>query len=119
MLKDFLDKIKIGDKVIVSNRYYEKILQVSRLTKTMIILSDGSRYGKDGWPVGQHDAWSSLHLIEATPENLLAFYKKFYKNRIKEMVSNDVLEHFTINELKSFYDLLNSKKDLKIKLDKH
>ena len=87
MDKAFLENLSPGDRVIVSSGGVlrpEKVGRVDRLTKTQIILADGSRFRKsDGWQSG--DGWSRSYLREASEETIkeiaaLARRRKLLRN---------------------------------------
>ena len=71
-MKDWLGKLKAGDKVIEeSGQYSKKVATVTRTTKTLILIGNKEiRYRReDGWLSGG-DAWSRRHITEATEEKI-------------------------------------------------
>lgn len=108
MEKNFLTDIKVGDKVLISSRYTLVLRKVNKITKTMIVLDGGMRFRKDGWLVGDN-TWSTTHLIECTDENMKIYYRQFHTREIETMVANHVLEHLSIDELRTISTMLREK----------
>ena len=68
--QEWLDSLKPGDRVIISGRWQDGISTVDRLTKTQILLKNGSRYRKkDGGLVGA-DSYNSSQLYSPSEKRV-------------------------------------------------
>jgi hypothetical protein len=68
MIND-LEDVKEGDILgIYGFNSLSYTVKVARVTKTLIILDNGSRYRKDGYEVGTESYWSVARLVKITPE---------------------------------------------------
>lgn len=76
-IHDWLNDLKVGDKVFAGSRFSSRLLEIERLTKTQIILKGGhGKYRKfDGYQVGSGSVWNMSSLRQATPE-LIAEFKR-------------------------------------------
>lgn len=98
---------KVGDLVVVSSRWSEKVLKVEKITPTGRIKVGGSYYTKDGSMIGG-DAWDRSRIIPATEEMIDSIEKKRYMNLTlkrmhdfkKELSHDDAL---SINKILSNY----------------
>jgi hypothetical protein len=69
----WLNELKVGDEVAIagsgmSGREY-RLRKVARLTKTVIILDDDSRYNRaTGWTKSGSSSWSRTWIVPVTPE---------------------------------------------------
>ena len=68
MQKDFSD-LKVGDQVIVWNRYRRCVSKVDGVTPTGLIRVDGELFKPNGSRRGG-DSWSRSYLERATPEEV-------------------------------------------------
>ena len=80
--------LKIGGKVIITTRDYRIVGEVSKLTKTMIVVKWGkegkSRFNRQsGYSVGT-DIWDSQNIEEAIPEVIIEVKEE---NRKKHLVN--------------------------------
>lgn len=66
---DNMEHITPGDQVIVGNLLNDRLATVDRVTKTQIILADGSRYRRaDGFAVGGN-SFDRTYIREATDQD--------------------------------------------------
>ena len=65
-METWLANLKVGDRVIVAG-VEDYVTTVDRLTKTLIILKNKTRFNKDGHPPG---SWSRTYLEEPTEERV-------------------------------------------------
>ena len=64
-----VEHLKPGDQVISGSRNHDQLSTVERVTKTQVILPDGSRYRRlDGGLVGGN-AWNFSYIRDATDED--------------------------------------------------
>ena len=66
-------EFNVGDQVaVVSHGNNPMLRKVERITKTMVILDSGSRWRKDGTPVGEHDPWRPKRIRHWSDEDARA-----------------------------------------------
>lgn len=106
MSNEFLNDLKVTDKVGVYSMYNLGIATVFRVTKTMIITKNDGRYKKDNGRLVGGDSWSMTRLTELTPEFLEAFYTQQFLRRIRHAISNDKLKELNSKELEVIYKLI-------------
>lgn len=108
-MKDFLTKLKVGDKVIVDGRYHQKVVKVIRMTQTQIIVEGGSKFRKnDGWAVGC-DTFCSACLREGTPEEIHKIVQQNRRSRTKALIENDILNLCNDDEVLTIWNIVKSK----------
>lgn len=77
---DNMEHITPGDQVVVGTRLNDRLATVERVTKTQIILPDGSRYRRtDGNAVGRNE-FNINYIREATEDDLARIT---YRNAVK------------------------------------
>jgi len=106
--REWLGKLKVGDKVIWSNRYHQYVKLVDRITKTQIIIAGnvGGRFRKsDGDLIGDTSIWSSTHIEEATPGRIEAILNEERRERYLSIINNCDFELKTDSELSAISDL--------------
>ena len=83
-MKSWLEKLKVGDKVIISKSYQpERIGIVDRFTKTLIVLKSGSRFNRyTGEELG--DTHFRMRLSEGLPHRVV----KVELETIKRILGN-------------------------------
>ena len=80
---DWLSELKVGDRVIVSsNRNYDYLKKVKRLTKTVIVLDNNMRYNRSTGGGKGEDAWSMTSLMEANPTNITILKEVIEKRKL-------------------------------------
>lgn len=95
--KEWLASLKVGDKVAISIRNGYRIGEVSRLTKTQIVLKDGNKFNREsGYLVGRNACNQPVYIQSITDEILKEWrrnwlLKEFYNYDIKQ-ISNENLE---------------------------
>jgi hypothetical protein len=66
-MSEWLDKLKVGDEVVVSSGYYGfRLDKVSRLTKTWIIISNQSFWRNNGYQVKSSTDYMRTRITEPT-----------------------------------------------------
>jgi hypothetical protein len=63
----WIEKIKVGDTVVISSRYWRKIAKVDRITDAGNIVVGNRLFNKNGIERGC-DTWNIVSLQEYTPE---------------------------------------------------
>lgn len=101
MNENWLNTLKVGDKVIVSSSFVESIDVVERLTKTQILLKNTyKKYRRNSGVEISGDKWNFTRLYEATEEAVNKIREKNKRkiliNRINSLnlylLTTDVLE---------------------------
>jgi hypothetical protein len=67
---EWLQGLKPGDEVIVSNRWGKRIEKVERTTPTQIILPRNTRYHKSNGREMASRSWDKTRLQQPTPEDV-------------------------------------------------
>jgi 16S rRNA G1207 methylase RsmC len=65
--RDFLQKLKVGDEVIVEGRYDRSVQKIEKVTENFLII-DGTKYRKQGGMMTGANSFHYSFLNEATPE---------------------------------------------------
>lgn len=90
-MSEWLDNLKVGDKVVVYERRPVALTTVKRLTKTLIFTERGSKYRrKDGHAPGE---WSTSSIHEPTQEAIDA--KRYMIRRSRPASRGAASLHFT------------------------
>ena len=95
MNSDWLQNLKVGDKVIVQHRGLgegKSLLVVSNITKNFIVVN-GRKFRK-GSGYGTGDGYHHPYLIETTSEAMAAFeeerYRAVFQNKLSHLSWDDV-----------------------------
>lgn len=103
------EDLQVGDKVIVQGggyQNYQAVSKIDRLTKTQIVLKDGSKYGrKHGHRVGTSD-WRSPHLIMYTEERAAEIRRVKLVGAILDKVNKKNLSSMDIGQLSKIWETL-------------
>lgn len=116
MYNEFLKNLKIGDKVIIQTTHRSEVVNVSRITKTKIIVLIKSiegdfrevKYNKVSGYLCGSTTWTPNYLQEYTEEKANAIVREKKINILKRMLENVSLDDKTDDELKSLYYILES-----------
>ena len=86
---EWLQSLKRGDKVIVYGRTIadnEIIETVARVTRTQIVLADGSKHRKkDGYRCG-YEKWRRVYIEEPTPERVAEIRLKNDRRKVARRI---------------------------------
>lgn len=105
-MENFED-IKVGDEVIITNSFYEKVCRVTRTTKTLIV-ADNVRFNKkDGFEFGLHGYAMIPHLKRATPEALAAIMDERKRHYLISKITGYPYHTMSTEELEKVYDFIN------------
>jgi hypothetical protein len=107
-----LNDVKSGDKLVANNGQYCRIIEVERVTPTLVI-AEGVRYSKKtGYEVGFRSTWNSCHISPAT-ERIIAELEK--ENRRQMLVASinaacdrQNLGTFSIEKLEKINEILKA-----------
>jgi hypothetical protein len=84
---DWLAQLKEGDTVLAIGRSSESVRRVQRLTATLIVLDNGDRFNRKYGSSTGTDAWTSVHLAEATPEHIERIRTEGKRQRLAQSLS--------------------------------
>jgi len=83
-MNEELQNLKVGDRVYWGSNHNIGINEIERITKTLIILKNGSRYKKDTGYLSGATVWNVEHIDILTPE----LEERVHIARLKNMVHN-------------------------------
>lgn len=67
-MQEWIDELEIGDKVVVSPQFHLKYIdKVKRITKTLIITANGSRFSKI-WGSTPGNSWTPTSIAKFSTE---------------------------------------------------
>lgn len=90
----------------VYGRDYNHILDISRLTSTQFVLSNGSRFSrKDGYQIGSSDNFYGRNYIGQITERILDDIKR---NKLLSTIYMVNFESLSTNKLESIVEILGS-----------
>lgn len=102
-----LEGINVGDKVIVYLSYSKNIRTVKRLTKTLVVLDNGSRYKKeDGYLYGARGFYVP-HIEKATPKLIDEVNEENKRRNFISKLSTYPWNRLTTDKLEKVYELIN------------
>jgi len=95
--------VKEGDEVLVSNLNQERIVKVTRVTKTMIICGT-SRFTKFGVLIGG-GKWNCTSMSLLTPEKKNEILERDERDRLRRWMTDNI-DRMRLEELRAVKDLL-------------
>lgn len=101
-----LEKIKVGDTVIISNRWTSKLKKVTRLTKTLIICDD-EKYSRLTGISKNSNAWDFSTLKIATDEDIKKFHLEKRKKSIINFIKSYDYEKLSYDKIEKIYQILS------------
>ena len=102
-----LENIKVGDRVIERVRYGKNVRTVKRLTKTLVVLDDDSKYRKDdGRLLGGHDFFIPSIKI-ATPEELAKIEEEKKRGYLIARIRDYSFDKLSTEKLEKIYEMIN------------
>lgn len=103
---DWLKELKVGDKVVVNNRYRKILTTVIKITpKGFIKTENGFQFNSDGTQRSSN-IWDSATLLQFTDEVMLEFKKNKLVNQCKEIKFSEL----TIEQLEQILLIVNKEK---------
>ena len=105
-----LKDLKVGDEVIYQRKSdgQERIKEVIRITDTMIIIDDGTRFSrKDGFMKGR-SSWDYSRIYVATYDKIESILAMEYKDGLIRKIKGKNLDDMSVEILKEVLSLLNS-----------
>lgn len=107
-----MEHIKPGDRVLVKTRTFDSIAEVERVTKTQIIVRNGTRYRRtDGAKIGR-DAWSVGYIDNLTEDDILRITYRRAVGRAERALSNRTIDHSAAVKPETYKALLLEAKEI-------
>lgn len=100
-----LKELKVGDKVIIRNRWNDRIKTIERVTKTQIIVNGDKYRRKDGFQING-DTWTPSRIEVLTEEELRRMQKQNNKEKMKRYIQNFVFDDLSYDEIEHVYNIL-------------
>ena len=100
--------VSVGDEVIVSGRYSEKIAKVERITPTGRIRVEGTYYNKYGWEIGG-DVWSRSYITYVTEEKAEKIKQRQTISKAYQLMKNYNLNNITFDQATKIIEIFEDK----------
>lgn len=111
-----LENVKIGDTLCVEGRYSAELLTVTRVTKSMVETTDGSRiqlWNKSGYLRGSRygDSWNRPYAKVSTPEMVQRIKDSNEKikiiARVQSKFDQATLRNLSLDKLRKLQSFIN------------
>lgn len=86
---DWIEKLKVGDKVLINNRYGDCIGEVEAINKATIKVKGLLFSKKDGFLRGA-DSWNRRYLVEATEQRIKATQERLEREHISYILLHEI-----------------------------
>lgn len=106
-MSEFIKNLKVGDIVIVENRYSQSVRKVDRITPAGNIVVCGVIYNKNGLE-RCGDTWNKNFLSEATPESINKIHREATINKAYRLMRN--ITGITFEQAKKIIAILTQPK---------
>lgn len=111
MKEDWIKELRVGDEVAISSSKVTFIKKISRITKTMIIIGNGSRYNKEtGIVVGPNiwnaNFWNKEYLTQVTVEIKKEIEHRGLESRYSFLVNKISPKQLSKEDLQSVISVL-------------
>ena len=107
-----MEHIKPSDRVLVRKRLNDDIATVERVTKTQIILTNGTRYRRsDGTEVGR-DVWSGSFIEDPTYDDFLRITYRNAVTKAERALSTRNMDPAVARTPQGYKDLLLDAKSI-------
>lgn len=104
---NWLENLKVGDRVVIRGRYNSYIHKVSKITKTIIEIEKGNKFKKiNGFLIGG-GVWNTDHIEELTPE----IEKEFKINQYIKKLNDFEFKALNESTLITIYNILFNKEN--------
>lgn len=100
-----LKDLKAGDKVIIYNRWNERIGTIDKVTKTQIIVN-GYKYRRENGSQINGDTWTPSRIAVYNEEEANRIRKNQLMNNMKRYIENFTLEELSYEELVQICNIL-------------
>lgn len=105
-----LKDLKAGDKVIIRNRWNDRIGTIERVTKTQIIVN-GCKFRRENGSQINGDSWTPFRIAVLTEEELQRIQKQKSKEKMKRYILNFVFDDLSYEEIEQVYNILKKSKE--------
>lgn len=105
-----LKDLKAGDKVVIRNRWNDRIGTIERVTKTQIIVN-GYKFRRESGLQINGDSWTPSRIAVLTEEELQGIKKQNAKNMMKRYIKNFVFDDLSYEEIEQVYNILKKLKE--------
>lgn len=99
-----MENVKVGDKLLVRNRYWENIEIVEKVTKTLVITKRHRFRIRDGYSIPT-DKWINTYAKPATPEDI---ERNIRRGNIQFCKDTDY-DKLTDSQLERIINIINDK----------
>lgn len=103
-----LKNVKVGDKLLVRNRYVEVIETVERITKTLVFTRYRKYRIKDGYSMSS-DKWNHIHADIATQEDINRIIKANTRRKNIKICRDMDYDKLTDSQLERIIKIINNK----------
>lgn len=103
-----LKNVKVGDKLLVRNRYGEGIETVERITKTLVFTRYRAYRIKDGYSM-RSGKWDYIHADIATQEDINRIMKANIRIKKIQFCQNTEYDKLTDSQLELIIDIIKNK----------
>lgn len=101
--------VNVGDKVIINDRFSERIANVEKITPTGRICVEGMYFDKHGWKIGG-DSWSRTYIDYATKEEIDRILQKQTINKAYQLMRNNYkLNNLNFEQATKIIEILENK----------
>lgn len=105
-----LENVKVGDKLYVSNRFFEDIEIIERITQTLVI-TKFHRFVKDTGLLYGCNSWNIMYARPASEEDELYIQEKKRRTELIHACKHINYEGFTTPQLESIISFIKNIKD--------
>ena len=101
-----LENVKVGDKLYVSNGFFEDIEIIERITQTLVITKGHRRFVKKSGRLYRSDSWHTMYARPATAQDELNIRDKQRHAELIRACKNINYEAFTTPQLESIISFI-------------
>ena len=105
-----LKDLQAGDKVIIRNRWNDRIGTIERVTKTQIIVN-GCKFRREDGSQINGDRWTPYRIAALTEEELRRIQKQNKKEKMKRYILNFAFDNLSYEEIEQVYNILKKLKE--------
>lgn len=100
-----LKDLKAGDKVIIRNRWNDRIGTIERVTKTQIIVN-GYKFRRENGSQINGDTWTPFRIAVYNEEEANQIMKSQAMNKMRCYIKDFTLENLSYDELEQICNIL-------------
>lgn len=102
-MSDWLDKLKVGDEVVVTGREHPYVTKVARLTATLVITTKGGKFRRSSGDSSGGNMWDRCSLYEPTQERRDEVGRQNLASHLRQVQWKD----YPLDKLRAIFQLLN------------